>query len=161
MSFLDIDEKIVDLIEFVEFSRTPLTDIEHCAPDCDIGLIEGGVCNTENIEVLKEFRDNCKILIAVGSCAINGGVPAVRNSIDVEECLREAYIDGIGVANPQIPVDREIPYILERVHPIHEVVKIDYFLPGCPPPAEAFWQILTGLLAGEEVELSYDLMHFD
>ncbi len=161
MSFLDIDEKIVDLIEFVEFNRTPLTDIKNCDPDCDVGLIEGGVCNTENIEVLKEFRANCKILIAVGSCAINGGVPAVRNSIDVEECLREAYVDGIGVENPKIPSDKEIPHILEKVHPIHEIVKIDYFLPGCPPPAGAFWEILTQLLAGEEIKLSYDLMHFD
>lgn len=161
MSFLDIDEKIIDLIEFVEFNRSPLTDIENCDPDCDVGLIEGGVCNTENIEVLKEFRANCKILIAVGSCAINGGVPAIRNSIDVEECLREAYMDGIGVENPKIPSDKEIPYILERVHPIHEIVKVDFFMPGCPPPADAFWEILTGLLAGEEIELSYDLMHFD
>jgi coenzyme F420-reducing hydrogenase gamma subunit len=79
----------------------------------------------------------------------------------VEECLREAYIEGVGVTNPQIPADEEIPYILEKVHPIHEIVKIDYFLPGCPPPADAFWQILTGLLAGEEIELSYDLLHFD
>lgn len=161
MSFLDIDERIVDLVEYVEFNRTPLTDIKHCDPDCDVGLVEGGVCNTENIEVLKHFRESCKILIAVGSCAINGGVPAVRNSIDVEECLREAYVEGIGLTNPQIPSDKEIPHILEKVHPIHEIVKVDYFLPGCPPPADAFWEILTGLLADEDVELSYNLMHFD
>lgn len=161
MSFLDIDERIVDLIEHVTFDRSPLTDIEHCSEKVDIGLIEGGVCNTENITVLKEFRKSCDILIAVGSCAINGGVPAMRNNIDVKDCLKEAYIDGLGVDNPQIPADKEIPYLLEKVHPIHEVVKVDYFLPGCPPPADAFWEILTDLLAGKKPQLSYDLMHFD
>ena len=76
MSFLDIDERIVELIEHIEFDRSPLTDIKHCSNSCDIGLIEGGLCNAENVHVLKEFRKNCKVVIAVGACAINGGVPA-------------------------------------------------------------------------------------
>ena len=96
MSFLDIDERMLELAELVEFNRTPITDIKHCS-DCDIGLIEGGVCNSENVHVLREFRSNCKILVAVGACAINGGLPAMRNFIPLEECLTEAYIDGIGV----------------------------------------------------------------
>lgn len=70
MSFLDIDERMLQLAEVVEFDRSPITDIEHCT-NCDIGLIEGGVCNSENVHVLREFRNNCKILVAVGACAIN------------------------------------------------------------------------------------------
>ena len=88
MSFLDIDERILTLAEVVEFDRSPLTDIEHCGP-CDIGLIEGGVCNSENVHVLREFRRNCKILVAVGACAINGGLPAMRNMLPLEACLSE------------------------------------------------------------------------
>lgn len=160
MSFLDLDERLVTLADLVEFNRSPITDIKHCSP-CDIGLIEGGVCNAENVHVLREFRNNCKILVAVGACAINGGLPAMRNSVPLEECLREAYLDGIGVENPQIPNDPELPLLLNQVHPIHEVVKIDYFLPGCPPSADVFWKFLTDLLAGREPSLEYDLVHYD
>ena len=126
MSFLDLDERLVQLAEVVEFDRSPITDIKHCT-DSDIGLIEGGVCNSENVHVLREFRKNCKILVAVGACAINGGLPAMRNFIPLEECLAEAYLDGTGVENPQIPSDPELPLLLDQVHPIHEVVKIDFF----------------------------------
>jgi NAD-reducing hydrogenase small subunit len=75
MSFLDIDERLLPLLDLVEFDRSPITDIKHCGP-CDIGLIEGGVCNAENVHVLREFRENCKVLIALGACAVNGGLPA-------------------------------------------------------------------------------------
>jgi len=161
MSFLDIDERIVELVDHVQFDRSPINDIKTCSSDIDIGLIEGGVCNTENIETLREFRESCKILVAVGACAISGGVPALRNNVDVRELLEESYVNAIGVENPQIPTDKELPYILERVSPIHEVVKIDFFLPGCPPPADAFWHILNDIIAGRQPDLPYDLMHFD
>jgi NAD-reducing hydrogenase small subunit len=160
MSFLDIDERMIQLADLVEFNRSPITDIKHCSP-CDIGLIEGGVCNAENVHVLREFRHNCKILVAVGACSINGGLPAMRNSVPLEECLREAYLEGIGVENPMIPNDPELPLLLNQVHPIHEVVKIDYSLPGCPPSADVFWKFLTDLIAGKEPGLDYDLVHYD
>ncbi len=160
MSFLDIDERLLELTESVEFDRSPLTDIEHCSP-CDIGILEGAVCNAENVHVLREFRGQCKILVAVGVCAINGGPPAMRNAVPLEECLQEAYINGIGVEHPQIPNDPELPLLLDKVHPLHEIVKIDYSLPGCPPPADAFWSLLGDLLAGREPALSYSLLHYD
>ncbi len=160
MSFLDMDERLVALLEQVEFNRSPLTDIKHCG-SCEIGLIEGGVCNAENVKVLQEFRANCKTLIAVGACAINGGVPAMRNHFDLKDCLQEAYETGIGVTNPQIPNDTELPLLLDKVYPIHEVVPVDYYLPGCPPSADAFLQILGPLLAGKEPVLSSDHLHYD
>ena len=160
MSFLDMDETIVALSEKVEFTRSPINDIKHCEP-CDIGLIEGALCNADNVHVLREFRENCKILIAVGACAINGGVPAMRNHYSLKACLEEAFLDGIGVDNPQIPDDVELPLLLDKVHPIQEVVKVDYFLPGCPPPADAFVKVLTDLLEGREPSLPRELLHYD
>ena len=160
MSFLDIDERILQLAELVEFDRSPLTDIEHCT-NCDIGLIEGGVCNSENVHVLREFRKNCKILVAVGACAINGGLPAMRNFITLEECLNEAYLSGIGVENAHIPNDPELPLLLDKVRPLHEVVKIDFYLPGCPPSADVFWKFLTDINEGREPFLPYELIHYD
>jgi NAD-reducing hydrogenase small subunit len=160
MSLLDIDERIIELVELVEFDRTPLTDIKTIG-DCDLGLIEGGVANAENVEVLREFRRHCKVLVAFGACAVNGGIPAMRNQFALRECLEEAFIDGIGVYNPGIPNDPEIPLLLSQVHPIHEVVRIDYFLPGCPPSADAIWTFLTELLAGQPISLPYTQLHYD
>ena len=160
MSFLDIDERILDLVQLVEFDRTPLTDIKTIG-DCDIGIIEGGVANAENVEVLREFRKHCKILIALGACAVNGGIPAMRNSFTLKECLEEAYVDGIGVDNPMIPKDTEIPMLLNKVHPIHEVVKVDHFLPGCPPSGDTIWTFLTELIEGKPISFPYEQIHYD
>ncbi|MBV8046492.1 MAG: NADP oxidoreductase [Paludibacterium sp.] len=162
MSLLDIDERIVDLVQLVQFDRSPLTDIKHCSEQgVDIGLIEGALCNAENIHTLREFRRRCRILVAVGTCAISGGVPALRNRIPVEECLNEAYLQGQGIDQPQIPNDVELPLLMDKVYPVHEVVHIDYSLPGCPPPADAFWSLLTALLEGREPSLDYPLRRFD
>jgi NAD-reducing hydrogenase small subunit len=160
MSLLDIDERILTLVELVEFDRTPLTDIKTVG-ECDLGIIEGGVANAENVEVLLEFRKHCKVLVAMGACAINGGIPAMRNQFELRECLEESYVHGVGVANAMIPNDPEIPLLLNKVHPIHEVVKIDYFLPGCPPSGDTIWTFLTELLEGKPVTFPYTQLHYD
>lgn len=160
MSVLDIDERILSLVEKVEFSRSPLTDVKD-VEECDIGLIEGGVCNDENVEVLREFRKHCGILVAVGACAINGGVPAMRNQFDVKGCLAESYLNGVGVSHAQVPNDPELPLLLNKVHPIHEVVKVDYFLPGCPPSADTIWTFLSELLEGKPISFPYTQIHYD
>ena len=92
MSVLDIDDKILQLIELVEFNKSPIDDIKTFTKMCDVGIIEGGCCNSENIENLIEFRKKCKILISCGECAIMGGLPALRNGIPIKECLDEAYL---------------------------------------------------------------------
>ena len=160
MSLLDIDERLLELVELVEFDRSPLTDIKHCGP-CDIGIIEGGVCNAENVHVLREFRQHCKALVALGACAINGGLPAQRNTLDVRECLRRVYVDMPGAAHGRIPNDPEIPLLLEQVHPINEIVRIDYFVPGCPPSGDAIWKFLTDLITGRTPRLEHPLIRFD
>lgn len=161
MSLLDIDERLLDLLEIVEFDRSPINDIKHISQPVDLGLIEGGVCNAENIHVLHEFRKMCRILVAVGECGITGGIPSMRNSFTLKECLEESYIRGIGTENAQIPDDLEIPLLLDKVRPLHHIVKIDYFLPGCPPSADAFWHFLTELVAGRDPSLPRELIHFD
>ena len=160
MSFLDIDERLFKLLERVELDRSPLTDIKHCGA-CDIGFIEGGICNAENVHVLREFRSHCKILVAVGACAINGGLPAQRNHLDLGACLQEVYETELGLASGGIPNDPELPLPLDKVHPLHEVVKIDYFLPGCPPSADTIWTFINELLSGQPIALSYTQIHYD
>ncbi|HMR71956.1 MAG TPA: NADP oxidoreductase, partial [Rubrivivax sp.] len=158
MSFLDLDERLFELFERVDFDRTPLNDVKTLQP-CDIGLVEGGLCNAENVHVLREFRARCKLLVAVGACSINGGLPAQRNALDVGRMLIEVYRDRPGLApGSEVPSDPELPLPLARVHPIHEVVHVDHFLPGCPPSADAIWAFLGELLAGREPRLGRGLV---
>jgi NAD-reducing hydrogenase small subunit len=161
MSFLDIDERFFELIELIEFDRSPLTDIKEVGR-CDLGLVEGGLCNAENVTVLREFRAHCKTLVAVGACAINGGLPAQRNHLDLGVLLTDVYRQRRGLApGSAIPNDPELPLPLAKVHPLHEVVHIDYFLPGCPSSADAFWSFLTDLIAGRTPHLGHALMRYD
>lgn len=160
MSLLDIDERLLELITLVEFERSPINDIKQLQR-VDVGIIEGGVANTDNVEVLREFRRQSKILVAIGACAINGGIPAMRNSFELKECLEESYLNGLGVENPMIPNDEEIPLLLNKVHPIHEVVKVDYVLPGCPPSGDTIWTFLTELLEGKTIAFPYNQIHYD
>ncbi len=161
MSLLDIDERLLDLLEVVSFDRSPIDDIKTITGPVDLGLIEGGVCNAENVHVLQEFRRMCRILVAVGECAITGGIPSMRNSLSLKECLEESYIKGFGVEFAHVPNDPELPLLLNRVRPLHHIVKIDYFLPGCPPSADAFWHFLTELIAGRDPSLPRELIRFD
>ncbi|MBU0504728.1 MAG: NADP oxidoreductase [bacterium] len=164
MSILDIDERILDLIELVEFHKSPIDDIKTFTKKCDIGIIEGGVCNSENVENLKAFRKNCKILIALGECSIMGGLPAMRNGIPIKECLEEAYLNGVTVEDNLekiLPNDDELPMILDRVYPCHEIVKMDYYLPGCPPRADLIWNALVALIKGTEIDLPYEVVKYD
>jgi NAD-reducing hydrogenase small subunit len=161
MSLLDIDERLLALIEKVEFDRSPLTDIKEVG-HCDIGLVEGGLCNSENVLVLREFRAQCKTLVAVGACAITGGLPAQRNPLDLATLLTDVYHRRMGMTEGSVvPNDTELPLPLNNVHPIHEVVHVDYFLPGCPPSADAFWAFLNDLMAGRTPQLGRDLMRYD
>jgi NAD-reducing hydrogenase small subunit len=163
MSFLDIDERILKLVELVEFNKSPIDDIKRFTKPADIGLIEGGCCNSENVEVLRSFRENCKVLVSVGECAVMGGLPALRNSIPLKECLEEAYLRTPTVEPGEhiIPNDEDLPIILDKVYPCHEVVKIDYFLPGCPPSADLIWEAVTALVEGRPLNLTYDMIKFD
>lgn len=163
MSLLDIDERLLDLIEWVDFDRCPIDDFKRITQRCDIGLIEGGCCNEENVHVLREFRAMCDVLVSVGECAICGGIPAMRNTIPLRECLEEAYVHGPTVYNPRgrPPDDPELPRLLNRVYPCHEVVKIDHFIQGCPPPADAIWTALVALLKKKPLQLPYELLKYD
>ena len=163
MSVLDIDDRILQLVELIEFDKSPINDIKAFTGRCAVGLIEGGVANEENVHVLRDFRAHCDVLISVGDCATMGGIPAMRNTIPLRECLEEAYVHGVTVHNTsgRIPNDAEIPLLLDQVRPLHEVVKIDYHLPGCPPPADTIWEALTALLSGRPLSLPYALIKYD
>ena len=163
MSILDIDDRILKLIELVDFNKSPIDDIKEFTSCCLVGLVEGGCANEENVHVLQDFRKHCDVLISVGDCATMGGLPAMRNMIPLKECFEEAYLNGPTVYNPggKIPGDKEIPLLLDKVYACHEVVKIDYHIPGCPPSADTLWEILVALLSEKPIDLPYELIKYD
>jgi NAD-reducing hydrogenase small subunit len=164
LSFLDVDERLFALLDKITILRSSLTDLKRITERCAIGFIEGGVANEENIETLKHFRENCDILISVGACAIWGGVPAMRNMVELKGCLSEAYVDSptaVPGAQPVVPLDKEIPILTTKVYPCHEVVKMDYFIPGCPPSADAIFKVFDDLINGRPVDLPKSLNQFD
>ncbi|HEX9261969.1 MAG TPA: oxidoreductase [Candidatus Bathyarchaeia archaeon] len=148
MSFLDQDELLVDLAKKIQLVYSPIVDAKTFPENVAVTLIEGAVANEEQLATLKEAREKTKILISLGDCAVTGNVTALRNSLpDSDKAVLEmAFIDTTDV-NPQIPT--EVPQLLKKVRPLHEVVQVDYFIPGCPPPAGLINYVLTELLAGK------------
>jgi len=160
MSFLDIDEAIIDVSKLVEFTRSPITDIKKFSP-VDVGIVEGSVGNTEEEETLEELRANCKILMAWGDCACFGGICAMRNTFDKEEVLKRGYIETESTYKGKIPCPPGVPALLDQVKPANHVVKVDCYVPGCPPDAKTILYALTELLAGRIPVLPSEMMRFD
>jgi len=163
MSMLDIDLGLLDLIELVSFDKSPLTDKKSFTERCDLGIIEGGCCNDENVETLRKFRENCDVLVALGECSIWGGLPTLRNSIPLSECLDEAYLNCVTnePGNNIVPYHEDLPKILDRVYACNEIVKIDYYIPGCPPDANVIWKSVKNILWGENYSILYSEFKYD
>jgi len=164
LSLLDTDERLLALLDKVTINRSSFTDIKRIPVRSAIGFVEGGIANEENIETLEHFRENCDVLISVGACAIWGGVPSMRNMTPLEDCLREAYVDSVTrppEQKPTIPYHPDIPRITGKVYPLHEVVKIDYFIPGCPPDGDAIFKVLDDLVAGRPFSLPASVNRYD
>jgi NAD-reducing hydrogenase small subunit len=147
MSFLDQDELLIDLAKKVQLVYSPIVDVKTFPENVDVTLIEGAVANEEQLEQLKEARARTKVLISLGDCAVTGNVTALRNAWEDGDktVLEREFLDNSD-ANPEIP--RKVPKLLKKVRPLHEVVKVDYFIPGCPPSATVINYVLTELLAG-------------
>jgi NAD-reducing hydrogenase small subunit len=149
MSFLDIDERIATVLDLIDLRSSPITDLKH--PDesgVDVGILEGGINNTSNEEVAYRMRQRSKILVALGDCAVFGGVPAMRNFFTIEESLRRAYIETESTdSSGKIPDDPEL-CVPTRVRALQEVVPVDVFVPGCPPDADTIFFALSELAQG-------------
>ena len=161
MSLLDMDERIVTIAELVDLRATPITDLKQ--PDekgVDVGILEGGVNNSYNEEVAKRMRSHCKILVALGDCAVFGGVPAMRNFFTLEESLRRAYVETESTdAEGKIPDDPELAQ-MTKVRALSEVVPVDVFVPGCPPDADVIFYALSELAQGRIPVLKDENLHW-
>src|ERR1019366_1001752 len=156
MSFLDLDEFLIELAGKVELVFSPVIDVKEYPEDVDVCLIEGAICNEDNLELIHKIRARTKVLVSFGDCAVTANVPAIRNELglgNAERVLQRAYVAG-PQANPGVPKEPGIVRaLLPRVMPVHEVVHVNYFLPGCPPPADRIKTFLVQALEGQEPHL--------
>jgi NAD-reducing hydrogenase small subunit len=162
MSLLDIDERIIKIVEMVDLRATPITDLKE--PDekgVDVGILEGGINNSANEEVAHRMRKRCGILVALGDCAVFGGVPAMRNFFTLEEALRRAYVETESTdSSGKIPDDPEL-CVPTKVRAVQDVVPVDIFVPGCPPDADTIYYVLSELAQGRHPELKGDKLQWN
>jgi NAD-reducing hydrogenase small subunit len=148
MSLLDMDERLLALLEHANLPSSPITDLKH-PPESgvDVGILEGAVNNSAHEQVALTMRRRCRILVALGDCAVFGGIPAMRNAVCCEDALRRAYVETESTVDGRIPDDPELA-VMRGVRPLDQVVPVDVHLPGCPPSAEAIFHVLSELAAG-------------
>lgn len=160
MSFLDLDEKLIDLADKVDLVYSPVVDIKEYPDNVDVVLVEGALCNTENLELLLKLRERTRIVVSFGDCAVTGNTPQLRNKMNIDDILTNVYKAGPG-SIPKGPEAVDIlPVLLPRVHPIHDAVHIDVFLPGCPPAPDRIFQTILALVEGRKPELSPEEITF-
>ena len=151
MSFLDIDERILELAAQADLVYSPLVDNKEFPEMVDITLVEGAVSSEEDYHKIKKVRAHTRLLVSLGDCAVTANVPAMRNRFSAQSVLERAYLENADL-NQHIPV-QVIPALREQSIPVHQVVPVDVFIPGCPPSADIIFFALTELLAGRSPDL--------
>ena len=158
MSFLDLDELLIELIERVDIVYGPLVDCKEFPQDVDLCLVEGAITNVENLELARTIRNNSKLVISFGDCAVTGNVTSMRNRIPVKDLLTAVYHEA------QAPIGAEslkfLPALLKKALPLHQAIKVDVFLPGCPPSPERIATAVTALLDKQPVNLPPEMRTF-
>lgn len=149
MSFLDLDEFLIDLADKADIVYSPVVDAKVFPDGVDVTLIEGAVATREHAEHVRTIRARSKLVVSFGDCAVTGNVTSMRNPLgSAEPVLQRAYLE-LATLNPMIPAEQDIvPTLLDRVVPVHEIIPVDFYLPGCPPPADRIRAVLEDLLAG-------------
>jgi NAD-reducing hydrogenase small subunit len=153
MSLLDIDEGIVAVAKKADIVYGPLVDAQEFPEGVDVALVEGAVSSQEDMKMIQLIRKRSKMVVALGDCAVTSNVPSMRNWVPVKKLLERIYVEGVQ-ANPGVPTEG-VPPLLKHAIPLHEAVKIDLHIPGCPPKADAIFHVIGELLAGRKPDLMY------
>lgn len=154
MSFLDLDLHLVELLEKAELVYSPIADVKEFPENVDVTLVEGAVTNDENVHLAKQIRERSKVVVSFGDCAVTGNVTSLRNRLGVDDLLTAVYREGPGAVPSTVENGALMPRLLPKVLPLHQVIKVDATLPGCPPEPDRIWTAVTALLEGKAPELA-------
>jgi NAD-reducing hydrogenase small subunit len=152
MSLLDIDESLVAVARKADLVFGPLVDAREFPEGVDVTLVEGAVSNQDDARTIQQVRRRSRIVVSLGDCAVTGNVPAMRNGVPVRGLLERVFVEGAS-AHPRVPADG-VPPLLKKAVPVHEVVKVDLHVPGCPPSPDAILYVVGELLEGRRPDLA-------
>ncbi|MCO6451787.1 MAG: NADP oxidoreductase [Caldilineales bacterium] len=160
MSFLDLNEKLIDIAAVADLVYSPIADVKEFPEGVDVTLVEGAVANIDNLELAQQIRERSKIVVSFGDCAVTGNVTSLRNRLQVDDLLNKVYQEGPGGVPRGGEADKVMPVLLPRVLPLHQVIAVDAFIPGCPPEPDRIWEAVSALLAGSPVVLEPEMRTF-
>ncbi len=161
MSFLDLDEWLLDLAAMADIVYSPIIDTKVFPKGVDVTLIEGAVANEDHLHHVRLIRERSRVVVSFGDCAVTGNVTACRNVLGGKEpVLARSYLE-LATIHPCIPADNGVlPAFTERVRPVHQVIPVEYYIPGCPPPAPRIRAVLEALVHGKEPHLEGQQIKF-
>jgi len=152
MSLLDIDEKLADVAQMIDLVYGPLVDFKEFPENVDVTFVEGAVSSDEDAEKIRLIRNRSYLVVSFGDCAVTANVPGMRNQFKIDDVLQRAYVENADLSAG--PPTEGVPHLLKRARPVHEIVNVDVFLPGCPPPSETILHALSELLEGRIPDLT-------
>lgn len=154
MSFLDMDERLVELANHIEILYSPYVDTKEFPEFVDLTIVEGALSTDHDIKMIRKIRKNSKKILALGDCAITGNISAMKNLYGSEAVLQRGYLELADKNDFNSYPDQVVPKLLDKVIPLNEEICVDYFLPGCPTPADAIFEVMMGLLEQKEIDVS-------
>jgi NAD-reducing hydrogenase small subunit len=154
MSFLDMDERLIELAEHLDIVYSPYVDAKEIPVNVDLFIVEGAISSDHDLKIIKTIRKNSQRILALGDCAITGNISALKNLVGTKAILEKGYFDLANINEKgEFPCE-VVPKLLDKVIPLNEAVKVDLFLPGCPTPADAIYEVLKAIIENRSFDIS-------